>query len=55
MFVFAVSWTVALGLLAAWAALQWLRNPTRQSGVRALSGIAVAALVAALTWRWLTL
>ncbi len=53
MVVFALSWTLALGGLAAWTPLAWLRAPSRDAGLRALGITALAIAVAAATLWWL--
>lgn len=53
--VFAISWSVALGGLAAWTALAWLRRPSRDAGLRALGTAALAGAVVALTGWWLAI
>jgi len=53
--VFAISWSVALGGLAAWTTWTWLRRPSRDAGLRALGMTALAVAVVASTWWWLAL
>ncbi|MEZ4501226.1 MAG: hypothetical protein R3C39_01205 [Dehalococcoidia bacterium] len=54
MFLFAVSWSIALGAVALWAAARWLRRPTRPNARDASLAIVLAAVALVLTWWWLT-
>jgi len=54
MFFFTISWSIALGAVALWAAARWLRQPTRSNAHDASFATVLAAVAVVLTWWWLT-
>jgi hypothetical protein len=50
----AITWSIALAVLALWAGVRWLTDPTPQNARSAGLAAGIAIVVLASTWWWLS-